>query len=57
MRSCLKYVHQTATRQNLKKAQTLSLHGLQKVWIKSRCLLLNNIKPVARFALSYSDHP
>ena len=49
--------NRTSVSNRVKKTQTLSVHGIQKVWIESRWLLLNNIKPVARLTLSYSDLP
>ena len=39
----------------VEKVQTLSVHGIQKVWIESRRLLLTRIKPVTSLALSCSD--
>ena len=47
----------TSALNRVEKAQTLSVYGIQKVWIENRWLFLNNIRPVAPLTLSYSDLP
>ena len=49
--------NRTSASNRVEKVQPLSVHGIQKVWIESRRLLLNNIKPVTSLALSCSDLP
>ena len=47
--------NRTSASSRVEKVQTLSVQGIQKVWIESRRLLLNNIKPVTSLPLSCSD--
>ena len=44
--------NRTSASSRVEKVQTLSVHDIQKVWIESRRLLLNNIKPVTSLPLS-----
>ena len=47
----------TSASNRVEKVQTLSVRGIQKVWIESRRILLNNIKPVTSLTLICSDLP